>query len=809
MGTLVQDLRYALRRLAKNPGFALVAVLTLALGIGANAAIFSAARALLRPRLAVPAPERLVGLYRKVPQDAAYNRFSYPNYRDVRERSRVFDGLAAYYFTTLNLSGGGGTERAWGKIVSANYFAVLGVRPALGRGFLPEEDGPAGAHPVAVISHGLWQRRFGADPQVVGRELRLNGQPLTIVGVTPADFRGTEVGMVPDVWVPMAVAAQALSGQDWLAARGLGWLRVIGRLRSGVDVGQARAELETLGSALRREYPVDNEAFGIAVVSDFGIHPQARGQVRKFVLLLLGVTGLVLLVACANLANLLLARASARGREIGVRLALGARPRRVVRQLLTESILLGTLGGVAALLIAPWLIAGATALEPALGLPSRVELSLDRPVLGWTLLLAVVTGTLFGLAPALYGARVDVMGILRGDATGRAGRGARSRSLLVVAQVAASLVLLVTAGLFLRSLQAAQRIDPGFRADHLLALSFDLGLQGYGPERGVGFERELVERVGSLPGVGVCSLASLIPLSSDTDTTVFVDGYTPPSGLEGTVINFDVVGRDYFSTMDIALVRGRDFAAGGAGGPAVIVNESAARRFWPNADALGQRLRFGKNGPPHEVIGLARDSQYVALGEAPRPYVYLPLEQNYASSVTLLVRTTGEPAGLLPAVRAELAALDPDLPVPLATTMESYLAEQLAGPRLAAAGIGAFAALALLLAAVGVYGVTAYAVGQRTREIGIRLALGAARRDIVRLVLRQGAWLVLGGSALGAVGALAVTRLFSGFLYGIRPTDPLTFAAVIAVLALAALAAVLVPARRASRVDPMSVLRYE
>ncbi len=810
MNHLWQDLRHGARMMIKTPGFTLIAVMTLALGIGANTAIFSVVNATLLRPLPVKESERLVGLYRKIPQASNYNRFSYPNYLDTRDRNQSFSGLAAYFFTPINLSGGGRTERAWGKIVSGNYFSVLGVEFVRGRAFLPEEDQTPGAHPVAVVSHGLWQRRFGGDPDLVGKTVTINGHGFTIVGIAPASFRGTELGMAPDVWVPMMMQAQAMPGREWLKPRGIGWLRVVGRLKPGVSVAQARAEMETLGAQLKREHPDANEAFGIAVVPDFGIHPDMRGEARNFLLVLMGVVGLVLLIACANTANLLLARASERKKEIGIRLALGAGRRRLVAQTLTESLLLSALGAAISLALTPWISRGLEALQQTSPAPSVVPVSLDARVLGFTALVALLTGVIFGLAPALQSSRTDVIGALKDTAANRESSKSRLRQVFVVSQIALSLALLIAAGLFIRSLLQAQRIDPGFETEKIFLMSFDLGLQGYNAERGRAFYQRLERRVESLPGVERVSFASDAPLSSDADTTVIIDGYTPPTGLEGVVINFCVVSPNYFQTLGIPLLRGREFSLQDkTGSPRVVIlNETATRRFWPGQDALGKRVGLGRNVYA-EVVGIARDAKYVTIGEDPRPYLYFPMTQSYQSSAVMLARTTGDPAAMIAAGQSEAQALDKDLPAFGVRTMKEHLRGSLIAPRLAATFLGIFGAMALLLAVIGVYGVMAYTVGQRTREIGIRVALGAERRDILKLVLKQSMWLILIRLIIGLAGALAATRLLESFLYGVSVNDPATFITIPILLASVALVASYIPARRAMKVDPMVALRYE
>lgn len=810
MNNLWQDLRYAARMLLKKPGFTLIAVITLAVGIGANTAIFSLLNeALLRP-LPVHEPERLVGLYRKIPQDENFNRFSYPNYIDTRERSSSFSGLAAYFFTALNLSNNGQTERAAGKIVTANYFDVLGVKMAVGRAFLPEDDKTPGGHPVAVISNGLWQRSFAADPEFIGRGITINGHQFTVIGIAPEDFRGTELGMAPDVYVPIMMQQQAMNGDDWLRSRMIGWLRVVGRLSSGVTSDQAQAELEAIGNQLRQEHPKENEAFGIAVVPDFGLHPNFRGDAERFLLLLLAVVGLVLLIACANIAGLLLARAAERRREIGIRMALGARRLRLARQMLTESLLLSLLGGAAGLLLTLWF---SSLIEAALRagqvLPSPIEFGLDHRVLIFTLSISVLSGLIFGMVPAINAMKTDLAGIIK-DASGTLQGKLRMRHIFVITQIALSLVLLTAAGLFVRSLLRAQQIDPGFNSENVLMMSLDLGLQGYKPEQARSFQRQLEQQLAALPGVQQVALAGQAPLTSDADTTIEVEGYKPPTGLSGVVINFNVVGANYFQTLGIPLVQGRAFTEQDEQRDArgvAIINETAARRFWAEESAVGKRISMGKSAL--EIVGIARDGKYVTLGEDPRSYLYLPVSGNGLSGITVLLRTGGEPMNVITPVRQTVQSLDQNLPVYDIRTMNQHLSGALFGARLSAVLLGLFGGVALLLAALGIYGVMAYAVSQRTREIGIRMALGAKADDVMKLIVRRGMKLTIIGIVPGLIAALLVTRLLKGFLYEVGANDPVTFVVIVALLASVAFLACWIPARRAMKVNPIEALRCE
>jgi predicted permease len=749
-----------------------------------------------------------VGLYRKIPQDANYNRFSYPNYKDVRDRSRSFTGLAAYFFTAFHLSDGERTERLYGKVTSGNYFSTLGVPMALGRGFLPEEDATPGSHPVAVLGHGLWTRRFGADPAILGRSVTLNGHPCVVVGVTAREYLGTEVGMVPDLYIPMMMAGVAMPGFSALEDRGLGWLRVVGRLRPGVTAAGAASEMDTIAAAMKTEHPAENEAFGIAVISSFGIHPQFRGLVGTFLMILMVVVGLVLAIACANIAGLMLARAVDRRAEMAIRSALGAGRGRLARQLLAESLALAALGAGLAIVVAPWIARGLSSLQGLSPLAGPVDLRMDARVLLFSIAVSAGAAVLFGLVPALTTSRVNPAEVLR-DASGRASRQTGARRLFVGAQVALSLTLLIASALFLRSLGHARGIDPGFDPDGVSVLSVDTSLQGYDEARSRHFFEELMQRVRALPGVSTAALADHALLGNDQDATVMVDGYTPPGGLTGTVVNFAMIGPGWLETMRIPLVRGRDFdERDAAGTPAsLIINETMARRFWADGDALGRPVHFG--GTSATVVGITRDAKYVTLGEEPRPYMFFALNQRFRASLVLHVRATKDAGALMPLVQSELRALDRDLPVYAAGTLADHLSEQLLVPKLAAIVLGAFGALAALLASLGVYGLMAGAVAQRTREFGIRVALGARDSDVMRLVLGQMSRLVAAGLAVGLALAIGAARFLSAFLYGISPWDAASFAAAIVLLASVALVAGYLPARRATRVDPIRALRYE
>jgi predicted permease len=812
MSTLWQDLRYGFRRLIKTPGFTLVAVLSLALGIGANTAIFSLVDTVLLRPLPVSEPRQLEEVYGTLHKGADYTIQSYPNYKDYRDRNEVFSGVLAYRFAPMSLSASGGNERVWGYIVSGNYFDVLGVQPALGRGFLPEEDRTQGSHPVAVLSYGCWQSRFGADHNIVGRQVSINNQQFTIVGVAPKGFIGTEIAYAPEIFVPMMMAKQIEPGSAWLDQRTDDNLFVVGRLKPGVTPAQAEASLKILTEQLGREHPQENEGRGVRLLAPGLFIPDIRNSVITFSAVLMGVVGLVLLLACVNLANLLLARATERRKEIAIRLALGASRRRLVRQLLTESVVLSLAGGACGLLIATWL----NDLVSAIKLPTDIalffDLRIDWRVLAFTLGVSLATGILFSLLPALQSSKPDVVPALKDEASMGGFRRSRLRNALVVVQVALSLMLLVSAGLIVRGLQAAQTMHPGFNPQNAVALSFDLGLQGYDEERGRAFQKEIVERAKQLPGVRSVTLTQNLPLSLDYSyTTIYVEGQPPASSNDLPLAVPFYVGLDYFKTLGVAL-RGRDFTAqeDQRESRVAIVSETFARKFWHGEDAIGKRFNFnGPDDPYWTVVGVAADGKYNSLGEDPKPAVYRPLLREYNAGVTLVARVEGDSQSAIAALRREVQSLDPTLPIFSVKTLTEHMQIPLFPARMAAIVLGSFGVLALLLAGIGIYGVMSYVVAGRTREIGLRMALGADRGNVLRLIVGQGMTLALIGLVLGAIFAVVAARLLTSLLYGVSPNDPATFAAVALLLAAVAFLACYIPARRATRVDPMIALRYE
>lgn len=812
--SLLQDIRYGLRMIVKAPGFTVLAMLALALGVCANTTIFSLINGLvLRPLTGIKDPEQVVAVYTSDYSSGLYGSTSYPDYIDFRNQADAFESLAAYAQTVLNATGDTAAERVRGVVVTGNYFEVLGVNAQLGRTLQASDEQTASEQPV-MISDGLWRRRFNANPSVVGQTLRLNGKPYTIAGVTHPEFRGLRLGPPPEFWLPMTVASDyATSG------RGDRGLELTGRLKPGVTPAQAEAQLTTIAARLAQAYPETNlgtlerpnEPRPITVVRESRVEPSAQVEVWRVSMLLFAVVGLVLLIACANVANLLLARASARRREIAVRLALGASRGRLLRQLLTESLLLAMLGSVLGLILTQWtsrMAPGFLSADDANGL----DLSLDWRVLVFTLGVTILTSVLFGLAPSLQATRLNLLSSLK-DEAGAQGRRLRRiglRDVLVISQLALSLVLLIGAALFVRSLRHAISFDPGFNVQNLLIASMETRGASLNKQQGQAFYQQTVERVGSLPGVQSLSLSRIAPLGGGGQRrgTQF-EGYQPQQN-EDTETNTNVVGVNFFNTMGIRIVAGRDFNAQDREGspPVVIVNEEVARRYY-GGNAVGKRLKMGSDAPFSEIVGVTRTAKYRNLREQPLPFIYIPLGQEYQPGMTLMVRTAGAPAALVGPLRSELRALNKDVPVFSVQLMEERIGGQLAADRMIAVLLSIFAAGALLLAAIGIYGVIGYSVARRTHEIGIRIALGAERRDIMKLIVGQGMVLVGIGAGVGLVLALTLTRVVKSLLFEISATDPLTFGAVALVLVIVALAACYLPARRATKVNPLVALRYE
>ncbi|HEU0178685.1 MAG TPA: ABC transporter permease [Blastocatellia bacterium] len=813
--TLWQDLRYGARMLFKRPGFTLIAVITLALGIGANTAIFTWIKAIiLQPLPGVAESRRLVTLHSMLTRSGNLaSSVSYPDYKDYRDRNEVFSGLAAFHPDTYNLlDGEGKPERVWGSLVSGNYFDVLGVKPALGRAFAPDEDRTPGTHPVVVISHRLWQRRFAADPALIGKTIRLNKRDFTVIGVAPAGFNGSWVGLAVDLWAPLMVAPQISQMGDPLNMRGSHWLLVIGRLKDGVTFEQAEANAQNIAAQLAKDYPKEDEGVGAALFTLVN-EPYGAGQMAPWFVVLMVAAGLVLLIACANVANLSLTATAGRNREMGIRVAFGASRGHLFRQMLTESLLLAVMGGAGSALLAAWLSDAMNSMMPPMGFPFSFNLAWDYRVHGFALALTLLTVVAVGLLPALRAAKVDPLVSIRNE-TGAASLLAprsRLRSALVVIQIAISLVSLLCGGLFVRSLVEQRKINSGFDPERALLLSMDLFPNGYDEKRGVEFYRRLVERVAALPGVESASLSSNVPpnLFPESLAVFEIEGYTPRAD-EMINIEYEVVAPRYFQTMRIPLLEGRDFsdADNAQSAPVAIVNETMARRYWGWQSLVGKRLR-ATSGKWHTVVGVARDIKQFEPMEPTHPWVYYSHAQGYESMMTLIARTTGDPWQSLASVRGVVRDLDPTLPVFDEMTLARHSDAPLFLDRIVVTFLSAFGLLALALAAIGHYGVLAYSVTARTREIGIRMALGAQTRDVLKQVIKQGMVLTLIGVAIGLAAAFALTRLMASLLYGVSPTDALTFTLVSLSLTAIALLACYLPARRATKVNPLVALRSE
>lgn len=823
MDNIWQDLRAAMRRTTKSPAFTALAVIALALGMGANTAIFSLINgALLRPLPGVQDPEQLVTLERTQNGKIQYS-FGYPDYLDYRDHNKSLVGLAAHCGTPLSLTSGV-AERLRGDLVSGNYFSVLGVKPTLGRLIDPDDNTIPGGHPVAVVSYGLWVRAFGADPQVVGRSIKLNGYDFTIIGVAERVFTGTQTGSSFDVWIPLMMQVEAMPrtlGRNWFNDRSAGWLGLFGRLSSRGSVEQAQAEFTTIAGGLEQSYPDTNSGRGVSVLAGLGLDSDDRYSLRNFLGLLLAVVALLLMIACSNVANLLLLRATSRRREIALKMALGATRGRIVSQLLIEGLLLSTLAGALGLLLAPWTAQLIVAFQqPAYGLRG-VDAGLDPRVFAFTAILSVLTAVAFGIAPALQASKTDLVTALKDGAFSSGYRRSRLQSSLVVAQIALSLVLLIGAGLAVRTMREALTMDRGFDSDNMALMSMDLTIRGYNESQGRAFYEELLKRVDAVPGVISSSLAKTVPPNDWSDRlSVFLPGDEPPSEVLrarddlGLRVDANRIAPAYFRTLGIPILEGREFTVDDRVGtpPVAIVNEKLAKQLWPGESAIGKLLSvpfWREPRPPVQIIGVARNTKHRSLLADTPMLVYLPELQVYDGRATLVARTSVDPASLIPAIRDEVAALDKDISLFAVKTMSEQIDSTLWQQRTAAGLIGIFGVLALALAAIGIYGVIAHWVVQRTREIGIRMALGASAADVVRMILRQGLVLALTGVAVGLAGAFALTRLMSSLLYGVSATDPMTFALSSLVLVGVALGAGFVPARRATKVDPVIALRCE
>jgi macrolide transport system ATP-binding/permease protein len=816
MSSVMQDLVFAIRTLRKRPMFTAAAVISLGLGIGANTAIFSITNSLLVRPLNVAEPDGLTPVYTSQTGGSRHGNTSYPDYLDYRERNEVFSGLAAHTIAPMAVRGDGAPRVMVGQLVSWDYFTVLGVEPVLGRSFLPEEDETFGADPVAVLSHGTWQNLFESDPEILGRIVRINDSPFTVIGVAPAGFVGLMPVLEPALWAPLAMVEQALPYTPNIQSRIDPWLQLVGRLKDGVDATDAQAAMDVLATNLATEYPETNRNKGIVIGElDAGrlMSPEATEGGSRLLAVLLAVVGFVLLVACFNIAILQLAKATARRREIALRVSLGASRLRIVRQLLVESVLLALLAGGLGLVLAVFALDALQALQPQMEVPLQIPVSLDLPVLGFTLLLALLTGVVFGLAPALQVLRPGQADALKdqGNASGQARASARIQSALVVAQVALSLVLLAGAGLFMKSLSNTLAIDPGFDLPNGVVMPMNLGYGQYDEAEGRELHQRLLDRVRSMPGVRSAALTAFAPLGiTHGHHDVYVDGYEPAPD-ELMLVKRNMVSPAYFETMGVRVLRGRaiDDRDTENADPVAMVNETMAQRFWPDQDPIGRTVRADL-GITYSVVGIVEDGKYGTLQETPEPYLVLPLTQSeYVERMNLVVRTSSDAPALARQLTSEVREIAPGLPPSTAMTSSQYLEYSVGNAKGPAVMVGAFGLLALILATVGLYGVMWYAVTQRTREFGVRLALGATKEEVVRMVLGKGLRTTLMGVVLGLILALAGTQALSGLLYGVGTLDPVVFSLVPAVLLGVGQLASYLPARHASRADPVVVLRAE
>ena len=820
MQTLLKDIRYGVRMLLKNPGVTLVAIITLAFGIGANTAIFSGVSAFLFRPLSVPNATELIRPLEITEDREVTDEMSYPDYLDYRNQSTSFTGLAAEDMVQAAIDSENQNDVIWGQVVSANYFDVLNVTPALGRGFLPDEDKTIGANAVVVLSHSFWQRRLDSDPNIVGKVVQLNNRAYQVIGIAPEKFIGTKFALALDFWVPISMTEDLRRSPGMLTERGSHWMNVIGRLKPGVPIAQASAEMNAIAARLNQAYPDTraNTTQAKVMTEIDGRWEDMGGVFKSAGAIAMAIVGLILLIACANVANLMLARAAARRKEIGIRLALGANRARLIRQLLTESLLLSLIGGGLGLLLAFWVTDLMQGFVPVIeyNIVSNF-FAIDTRALLFTLAITLVTGLIFGLAPAWHSSNPDVVPVLKGAAE-VAPQGKRRaftlRNVLVVAQVSLSLVVLVCGALFIKSFRKAQTMDPGFNNANGLIISLSPTLIGYEEEQSRNFYRQALERVSHVPGVEAATYARPLPLgdSSNSNGPILKEGETLARGSAGRNIMYTVVSSGYFKTMQIPFVEGRDFDDRDTRKTqrVIIVNERMAEMLWPGESAIGKHVFIGpESHDAIEVVGVVKTGKYRNLAEDPKPFFYYAMGQLRPTTMAMIIRGSVDPRSLVAPIRSQIQALDRRVPMFAVKTMAEHMTYALWAPNMAASFSLAFGVLAILLSAVGLYSVMAYVVSQRTREVGIRMALGADRSDVMKMITRQGMRLAAIGVGIGLVLALALARVLSSLLIGVSGYDVPTFLLVPAMLAAVALVACYLPARRATKVDPLIALRYE
>lgn len=817
MDTLQQDVRYALRRLRRAPGFALLAILIIGLGIGGNSAIFSIVNAvLLRPQPYAD-PDRLVNIYVSDSDGRTFATTSYPEYEEFAQQDAVFESVAAFDLTIFNRTTPNGAEVVFAESTSPGYWQTLGLRPALGRSYSAADATP-GSPPVAMLGHAAWLRDYGGDSSIIGRVVRLNATPVSIIGVAPANYDGVIVGVQTEYFLPYASAAIVSPTEaERIRERGSRSTWVKARLRDGATVAQAASAIDLTMRRLAAEYPESNRGRSARVVpsGDVRFHPGVDTVLKPVAALLLLVVALVLAIACSNLANLLLANGVRRRREVSVRLALGARRGQLVRQFLLESLLISLAGGAAGLVVAAALVRAITTFQPPIPLPIVFNFGLDARVLAFTLGLSIVTGLLFGLVPALRASRPDLVQSLRSqDASQRGSRRQFSlRNVLVVSQVSVSMLLLVVSGLFIRSLLSTQRVDPGFESTRAALLTVNTDLGRLTEPQAFEFLRQLQERISARPDVRRVALADRVPLGVSVRTTgISVEGYQPPAGQETVDVDYTVVGPGYLATLGIPLLAGREFTdRDDAASPrVVVVSEALARRFWETTDVVGKRFRLGgADGAEVSVVGLTRDTRVRTFGESPRPFIYASLAQDFSPSITIVAATVGSPEPVLHAMREASASLNVAVPVFDAKTMTAHLGVMMFVPRMGAALMTLFGVLAVSLALLGLYGVVSFAVSQRTREMGIRIAVGASAGQVMSMVVGEGLRLVAIGGAIGLLLATAVSGPLSSALYGVPRLDVSVFTLVSLLFATVAALASAIPGHRAARVQPVVALKHE